>query len=316
MGPSRPGCPHPADRRAMVPPLVAGLLVLTCLSAGCALPRSPSQASVPAAWRRTNPWGPEANAARAAGCLQPRFYTSQMAAWAAFGRANLQTGDILFRYGRSTTPMGWLSSRVVSGISGSRFTHDAFVCREGDDVFIYDAMPEPEGVRKIPFEFWMLDTDPGSLVIKRLRPPFRSCIPQAVAYIEDAYRRQPPFDTFLHLDDEKLYCTELLEKAYRCAGLALSDLVPTRCLPHYPRYGILRPVVERLTSFRVDEPVFALGNACFGLFASPYLETVLDEQAPDDRHPSLPPRCPPVPFPGGACPTGCALPGETLPHTE
>src|SRR5205823_3533629 len=116
--------------------------------------------------------------------------------WAEFARQHIQDGDLLFRYGRSNQVRGKISSAVIANITDSRFTHDAFACWEGDTLWLYDAQPEPEGIRKIPFEFWMLDTAEGTLAIRRLRPPFRHCIPQALVYLEDAYQRQVPFDTF------------------------------------------------------------------------------------------------------------------------
>src|SRR4051812_13865178 len=69
------------------------ILLAELLASGCSLPTSPSMATVPRAWRKTNPWGPEANAARAEGKLVPRFYPEQMAAWMEFARQHVQEGD-------------------------------------------------------------------------------------------------------------------------------------------------------------------------------------------------------------------------------
>jgi hypothetical protein len=251
--------------------LGAGLVALA-LGPGCALPVTPSAATVPRDWRGTNTWGPEANALRAEGALPPRFYTPRMAAWADFARAHLQEGDLLFRLGRSYRLTGIFTSRLLAKISDGSFSHNGLVHWEGDTAFVYDA--EQEGIRKVPFEFWMLDVADDTLAVKRLRPEFRHAVPRALAYCEDAYQRQVPFDLALSLDDERLYCSEMIEKAFASAGLPLAAPVPIRCLPRYARYGPLRPLVEALTEIRVDIPVYALGNERYGTYGSPCLELV------------------------------------------
>jgi hypothetical protein len=255
---------------------------LALLGAGCALPSSPTMATVPREWRRGNPWGPEANAARAEGKLVPLYYTQEMAEWAKFGRTHIQDGDILFRYGQSYKPYEIATSRIIAGVEDNRFSHDGIAHWEDDTLYIYDAEPAPQGVRKVPFDFWVLDVADKSLVIKRLRPEFQSYIPLAVAYCEDVYQRQVPFDDALRLDDEKLYCSEMIEKAYRSAGLVLSDPIPITCLPHYRRWSVITPLVQTVTPIRVTNEIFALGNPYYGTFGSPLLETVY-EQTPDRR---------------------------------
>ncbi len=272
-----------------------GRLILCFLAAfggGCALPSSPTNATVPREWRRTNAWGPEAYAARAEGKLQPRFYTQEMAEWAELGRRTIQDGDILFRYGKSYKPYEIFTSYLIASMQDNRFSHDGIAHWEGDTLYVYDAEPAPEAVRKAPFEFWMLDTAAKSLVIKRLRPEFRCFIPKALAYCEDVWLRQVPFDEALRPDDEALYCSEMIEKAYRSAGVVLSEPLPIYCLPHYRRWLWLRPALNTFTKVRVDVPVYALGNCYYGTFGSPYLETVY-EQSPDPRGDRRePPTCP------------------------
>jgi hypothetical protein len=255
-----------------------------------------TMATVPREWRDTNPWSPEALDARARGELKPLFYTEEMAGWAAFARQNLQDGDILFRYGKSARLKDRFVNGVLTGVQDSRFTHDAIVFHEGDEVWVYDAQPEPQGVRKLPFEFYMLDTVPGTLAIKRLKEPYRGCIPQALTYCEEAWHRQPPFDSALKLDDDRLYCSEMIEKAFRSAGLALSDPITVRCLPRYNHYRFLGSVAERFTEIRMDEPEFAPGNDYYGTYGSPYLDLVYGGEKRKHGSPK-PPICPPVPFP-------------------
>ena len=157
----------------------------------------------------------------------------------------------------------------------------------------------------------MLDTKAGSLVIKRLLPEYQYAIPVALDYCEAAYQRRTRFDRQMRLDDETLYCTELIEKAFRCAGLVLSEPIKIRCVPKYGRYSWLRPLAERYYGFSVDRPVFAPGNQHYGTYSCPYLVTVYDAtycgRPEKDRKP---PRCPPCPIGLGcfSCPSAPACP--------
>ena len=74
----------------------------------------------------------------------------------------------------------------------------------------------------------------------------------------------------------------MIEKAYRSAGLVLSDPIRIDCLPNYRRFRILQPLVQAVTPIRVTNSIFALGNCYYGTFGSPLLETVY-EQTPDRR---------------------------------
>jgi Permuted papain-like amidase enzyme, YaeF/YiiX, C92 family len=282
---------------------LCAVCLLALFGAGCALPTSPTMATVPKEWRRTNPWSPQANAARADGRLVPLFYNQAMAQWAEFGRRNIEEGDILFRYGKSYKPYENFTSRVIAGIEDNRYSHDGIAHWEGDTLYIYDAEPLPQATRKIPFEFWVLDVADRSLVIKRLKPEFQCYIPKAVAYCEDVYQKQIPFDDGLNPDDERLYCSEMIEKAYRSAGLVLSETVPITCLPHYQRWLPIKPLVTLFTPIQLDRPVFALGNAYYGTYGSPLLETVY-EQSPDKKERERT---------GPTC-HGDAAPGPSLAH--
>jgi len=74
------------------------------------------------------------------------------------------------------------------------------------------------GVACQPFCVWVLD-NVGNFGVKRLRPEDRHAIPRVLAYCRKVFHEQPPFDYELGLDDSRLYCVEMTEKAYRYAGL-------------------------------------------------------------------------------------------------
>lgn len=288
---------------------MCGYRLALCLAllagAGCGTLDRPhgTMTTVPPEWRKSNPWSPQALAARARGDLKALYYTDEMAQWQAWAQEHLQDGDVLFRYGLSYTLKDRVNDAVQMNLSDSRFNHNAIVVKQGCAVWVYDAEPAPEHLRKLPFEFWMLETRPESLVVTRLKPEYRATIPQALAYCEAAWQRQPRFDDGLRLDEERLYCTEMIEKAYRSAGLALSEPIKPRCLPRYNTcfYRLLTPLAQ-LAGYSVNEPLFALGNLTFGTYSSPYLEVVCGDTTNEK---SLPPICPPTPFPATGAPPAC-----------
>ena len=57
------------------------------------------------------------------------------------------------------------------------------------------------------------------------KPEYKDAIPKVIAYLHKVYEEQLPFDYELDEDDKALYCVEMTEKAYRAAGLKLSDPV-------------------------------------------------------------------------------------------
>jgi hypothetical protein len=230
------------------------------------------------------------NAARDLGEIPPTPSSRKAVESAAFAREHIRDGDILFRYGKEYDPRDVFLSFFLTSVCDSRFSHDAIAHWEGDRLFMYDSEPQ-QGVRKMPFELWNMDVLAHSLVIKRLKPEYQGYIPAAIAFCEDVYLREVPYDEGLKIDDEALYCSELVEKAFLAAGLPLSQPVPIRCLPHYLRWSPVRPIVEQFTAVRADEPVYAPGNEHFGSFGSPYLETVYDCAGRYQRRARKPPTC-------------------------
>ncbi len=153
-------------------------------------------------------------------------------------------------------------------------------------------MAAEEGVRKMPFDVWMLDARAHSLAVKRLKPAYHDHIPQVLAFCEQAYLARVPFDRALSPGDDSFYCSELVERAFAAAGVPLSAPVPICCLPHYRRYQFLAPLAKRIAGIETDTPVYVAGNACFGTYSSPLLDLVYEHQhATRILTQSEPPRC-------------------------
>jgi hypothetical protein len=231
----------------------------------------------PAGWTG-NFWGPDATRARLAGQLPPLPTNTVMTRWSGWGRSVLRDGDIVFRLGDARIARGMFPlSRFIARATGSPFSHTGIVALEDGAPVVYDCTSV--GVRRQPYEVWMLDCV-GAWGVKRLKPEHRGRIPGVLSYCREKFEQQVPFDFSFRLDDTVLYCVELTEKAFRSQGLALSQ--PVRIgdwenLPSYPLttfailYGTGLVLDQPIT---LEQPVYLPGNDRQGMWASPLLEMV------------------------------------------
>jgi hypothetical protein len=156
------------------------------------------------------------------------------------------------------------------------------VAFEDGHPFVYDTTKA--GVRRQPLHIWVLD-NVGGLGVKRLRPEYRSQIPAVLSYLRQVYEEQVPFDYDLSLDDTALYCVEMTEKAFRAAGLKLSDPVRLGDMENAAKYPVCMMILQWTSRFSLshplsfEQPAFFPGNERHGIWSSPLLETVYP--APD-----------------------------------
>jgi hypothetical protein len=241
-------------------------------------PREPSDWITPVGWTG-NPWGPEATRARLVGQLPPLPDKPELRHWGSWGRRILQDGDIVFRLGdsrmaRGIFPLSWFIAKATR----SPFSHTGVVAVEDGLPMVYDC--SSVGVRRQPFEVWILDCV-GSWGVKRLKPEQRGRIPGVLSYCREKFEQQVPFDFAFRLDDSALYCLEMTEKAFRSQGLVLSEPVRIgdwRDLRRYPLTSLAILYCTRLVldqPITLDQPVYLPGSESEGIWASPALETVV-----------------------------------------
>ena len=152
----------------------------------------------PTTWRG-NYWGPEATRARLAGQLPPLATNASMTQWGQWGRGVLQDGDVVSRLGDARIVRGIFPlSRFIAGASGSPFSHTGIIAVEEGTPVVYDC--SSEGVRRQPFEVWMLDCV-GALGVKRLKTEHRRRISGVIVYCRGKFEQQVPFDDGFRLDD-------------------------------------------------------------------------------------------------------------------
>src|SRR5690348_16584137 len=162
--------------------------------------------------------------------------TPSMKQWDTWGKSVLRDGDIVFRRADARVLFGRFPfSRFIANVTNSRFSHTGIVAVEQGEPVVYDTTKA--GVRRQPFAVWMLD-NVGALGVKRVRPELRDRARRAVAHCRELFQKQVPFDYDLKPDDDALYCVEMTEKAYRAAGLKLSDPVRLGDMEHAREFPI------------------------------------------------------------------------------
>ncbi|WP_165067294.1 YiiX/YebB-like N1pC/P60 family cysteine hydrolase [Paludisphaera rhizosphaerae] len=226
-----------------------------------------------------NYWGPAATEARKDGRLPKITLTPQMQRWDEWGRKNLRSGDIVFRLGDARVAKGWFPmSRFLANASNSKFSHTGVVSVEDGEPFVYDTTRT--SVARQPFCVWILD-NVGHFGVKRLKPEYRSQIPQVVDYVHDVFEKQVPFDYELGLDDKALYCIELTEKAFRHAGLKLSDPIRLGDMERAAEFPVQMIGIAQASQFALKSPltfeqeVFFPGNERHGIWSSDKLQVVV-----------------------------------------
>jgi hypothetical protein len=202
-----------------------------------------------------------------------------MARWDRWGRQVLRDGDILFRLGDARIAKGYFPmSRWLANCSNSRFSHTGIVSIEEDGPVVYDTTRT--GVARQPFAVWCLD-NVGCIGLKRLRPEHRHAIPKVMAYCHRVFDEQVPFDYELADDDKALYCVEMTEKAYRAAGIKLSDPVKVGDFERAAEYPLCLIGIGIASKYQLNRPltadtlVYLPGNERHGIWSAKQLTTII-----------------------------------------
>ena len=168
-------------------------------------------------------------------------------------------------------------------------------CDRGWLPVVYDC--STFGIQRQPFAVWMVDSI-GSFGVKRLKPQFSRHIAGVLGHCRKVFEEQVPFDDEFRIDDSRLYCVEMTEKAFRSQGLALSEPVCIGDWENLVQYPLTAMGIVHCSgmfvknSITLDQQVYVPGNERQGIWASPLLETVYpyptrvnpDKRAPPATH--------------------------------
>jgi hypothetical protein len=154
-----------------------------------------------------------------------------------------QSGDLLFR--RQST---LLSNAVLRFDTEGAFSHVGLVTRKGDDVRVIHTIPVSgdgfaEGIQLDTFASYLQGGGTIDWALLRVDEELRSVAMRSADEALRFYERKVPFDTEFRLDStDRLYCTELIWRAYLQAGVALLADLPTHLtlVPMLPT-GVLMP---------------------------------------------------------------------------
>jgi Permuted papain-like amidase enzyme, YaeF/YiiX, C92 family len=101
---------------------------------------------------------------------------------------------------------------AIEGSSGSPFSHCGIVKRSGGQWVVIEAIGP---VKETTLSWWIAQGREGAFTACRLREPLAQKIPAIISAAEKYEGR--PYDIHYDMDDEKIYCSELLYKAVRDA---------------------------------------------------------------------------------------------------
>lgn len=177
----------------------------------------------------------------------------------------LRDGDIVFQTSRST------QSVAVQKATQSRYSHMGIVFLRNGAPFVLEAAGR---VHYTPLAQWVARGVGGHVVVKRLRDA-EAMTPAAVARLRRAAEsfNGRPYDLTFEWSDERIYCSELVWKAYQ-RGLGI-ELGALQALKDFRVDGpeVRQKMKERYGDrVPLQEPVISP----VAMFASDRLVTVLD----------------------------------------
>jgi hypothetical protein len=138
------------------------------------------------------------------------------AAYVAFWRYQPLEGDILFQ----SLPHSPLVD-AIEGVTASPYSHCGIVAKEKGRWVVYEAFHNVEATPLKQFLFRGRDL---RFAVYRLKGEFQQYVPAIIANAKTYLGR--PYDVRYRMDDERIYCSELIYKAYRdSSGQQLGELV-------------------------------------------------------------------------------------------
>lgn len=175
---------------------------------------------------------------------------------------SVQTGDVIFQESQSA------QSAALKRATGSRYTHVGLVViRQGEPWVIEAVQP----VRWTRMAAWIDRGVDDHAVVMRLHPDRSEAVPWTKVVASAEAHLGKPYDPAFVWSDDRLYCSELVYKAYRDgAGV---ELAPLRS---HKDYDLSDASVQRAIATRYPdglpqgEPVIAPSD----LMASPRLREV------------------------------------------
>ena len=102
---------------------------------------------------------------------------------------------------------------AIEGVSGSPFSHCGIVAREDGRWVVYEAF---DGVERTPLREFLTRGRKRGFAVYRFVESEQEYVAETLANVRTYLGR--PYDNRYRMDDAKIYCSELIFKAYRTAA--------------------------------------------------------------------------------------------------
>ena len=179
----------------------------------------------------------------------------------------VKDGDVIFHTSRSS------QSIAIQRATGSKYSHMGLIVHRDGKPFVFEAVAT---VRVTPLDQWIARGTGHHFVIKRLRNADTVLTPAGLEKLRVAARRFTgrPYDLTFGWADDRIYCSELVWKAYdRALGIQIGGLQKVR------DFNLSDPAVRAKMRERygnnipLDEPVISP----VAMFQSSLLVTVVEQ---------------------------------------
>jgi len=133
------------------------------------------------------------------------FWLLPLAAWAGY---TPKEGDVVFQ----SLPGGVDLIEAIEGATHSPFSHCGMVEKYDGQWVVLEAI---EPVKRTPLFLWIWRGRGSRFAAYRLKPELQAAVPAMLAGAEKFMGH--PYDSRYRMDDEFIYCSELVFKGYRAA---------------------------------------------------------------------------------------------------
>lgn len=136
------------------------------------------------------------------------FAVATLVPYVRFRQYSPEAGDMIFQ----SLPRNELVV-AIEGATNSPYSHCGIVVKREGKWSVLEAIGP---VKYTPLYRWVNQGRKSNFAVFRLKAPHRALIP---AFLEKAAQyKGRPYDSHYDMDDEKIYCSELLFKAFRDAS--------------------------------------------------------------------------------------------------
>lgn len=163
----------------------------------------------------------------------------------------LKDGDIIFHASQSA------QSLAIQRATNSKYSHMGLIVHRNGKPFVFEAIST---VQSTPLNKWIKRGEASHFVVKRLKNADTVLTPQALKKLHNEAKRFTgrPYDLTFGWADDRIYCSELVWKAYdRALGIQIGKLARVR------DFNLTDPAVQIKMKERygnntpLDEPVIS-----------------------------------------------------------